>query len=243
MIMRCVAAFAALCFASAAFAQTDEPLRERPRNFVAADVFNLEYADSPRISPDGRWVAYVRVSADIMTDRFRRSIWLVDSNGRSHRPLVQGEGGYGSPVWAPNGGAIAYVANEERGAEVRVFYLDSQRSATIARAPGGASNLTWSPDGRTLAFQSFVEESGADPAALPPKPDGAEWAEPARVIDNVIYRLDGQGYLPAGYEQIFVVPADGGTPRQLTYQARNHDGDAEWTHAGVRRQRGRGLGI
>src|SRR5512145_1115811 len=127
MVIRCAAAITvALAFASIALAQ-DEPPRERPRNFVAADVFNLEYADNPRISPDGRWVAYVRVSADIMTDRFRRSIWLVDASGANHRPLVQGPGGYGSPVWAPNGRAIAYVANEQSGAEVRGFYLDTQR--------------------------------------------------------------------------------------------------------------------
>ncbi len=165
MLIRTAAITVALAFSSAALAQT-EPPRERARNFVAEDVFSLEYADSPRISPDGRWVAYVRVSGDIMTDRFRRSIWLVDANGANHRPLVQGAGGYGSPVWAPNGRAIAYVATETSGAEVRIFYLDTQRSATIARAPGGAGNLSWSPDGRTLAFQSFVEESGADPAAL-----------------------------------------------------------------------------
>ncbi|MEQ1489334.1 MAG: S9 family peptidase [Terricaulis sp.] len=231
MFIRIAAIAATLAFASAAFAQS-EPPRERARNFVAADVFDLEYADNPQISPDGRWVAYVRVTADVMTDRFRRSIWLVDANGANHRPLVQGAGGYGSPVWAPSGRAIAYVANEESGAEVRIFYLDTQRSATIARVPAGAGNLTWSPDGRTLAFQSFVAESTDDPAALPPRPEGAQWAEPARVINGVVYRADGEGYLPNGYAQIFVVPADGGTPRQLTYQARNHDGRLSWSPNG-----------
>lgn len=231
MFIRTAAIAATLAFASTAFAQS-EPPRERARNFVAADVFDLEYADNPQISPDGRWVAYVRVTADVMTDRFRRSIWLVDANGANHRPLVQGAGGYGSPVWAPNGRAIAYVANEETGAEVRIFYLDTQRSATIARVPAGAGNLTWSPDGRTLAFQSFVAESSDDPAALPPQPEGAQWAEPARVINGVVYRADGEGYLPNGFAQIFVVPADGGTPRQLTYQARNHDGRLSWSPNG-----------
>ena len=231
MFIRFAAIAATLAFASAAFAQT-EPPRERPHTFVAADVFDLEYADNPQISPDGRWVAYVRVTADVMTDRFRRSIWLVDANGGNHRPLVQGAGGYGSPVWAPNGRAIAYVANEESGAEVRIFYLDTQRSAVIARVPAGAGNLTWSPDGRTLAFQSFVAESTDDPAALPPQPEGAQWAEPARVINGVVFRADGEGYLPNGFAQIFVVPADGGTPRQLTYQARNHDGRLSWSPNG-----------
>lgn len=231
MFIRFAAIAATLAFASAAFAQS-EPPRERPHTFVASDAFDLEYADNPQISPDGRWVAYVRVTADVMSDRFRRSIWLVDANGANHRPLVQGAGGYGSPVWAPNGRAIAYVANEESGAEVRIFYLDTQRSATITRVPAGAGNLTWSPDGRTLAFQSFVEEGSDDPAAMPPQPEGSDWAGPARVINGVVYRADGEGYLPNGYAQIFVVPADGGTPRQLTYQARNHDGRLSWSPNG-----------
>ena len=231
MFIRFAAIAATLAFASAAFAQS-EPPRERPHTFVASDAFDLEYADNPQISPDGRWVAYVRVTADVMSDRFRRSIWLVDANGANHRPLVQGAGGYGSPVWAPNGRAIAYVANEESGAEVRIFYLDTQRSGTITRVPAGAGNLTWSPDGRTLAFQSFVEEGSDDPAAMPPQPEGSDWAGPARVINGVVYRADGEGYLPNGYAQIFVVPADGGTPRQLTYQARNHDGRLSWSPNG-----------
>ncbi|MBI3438372.1 MAG: S9 family peptidase [Proteobacteria bacterium] len=230
MFMRSAAALAVLAFATAAIA--DAPPRVAPTHFVAADVFNLEYADNPEISPDGHWVAYVRVSADIMTDRFRRSIWLVSEDGRVHRPLVQGAGGYSSPVWSPNGRAIAYVASEEEGAELRVFYMDSQRSATLARLPGGAGNLTWSPDGRTLAFQGFVEEPNPQPAGMPPTPEGAHWAEPARIINGVVYRIDGAGYVHAGFTQIFTLPADGGTPRQLTYQDRNHDGRMSWSPDG-----------
>lgn len=222
----------AIAMSTAAFA--DEPVREPARHFVAADIFNLEYANNPEISPDGAWVAYVRVSADIMSDSFRRSIWLVDASGRTHRPLVQGAGNYASPKWSPDGRSIAYVANEPAGAELRVFYLDSQRSATITRLPGGAANLVWSPDGRSLAFEGFVEESAPQPAAMPPKPEGAEWAPPARVIESVIYRADGEGYLHAGYMQVFVVPADGGVARQLTYEPRNHDGRLSWSADGTR---------
>jgi acylaminoacyl-peptidase len=231
MFIRAAAAIAVLCAASVAGA---EPQRAPASHFVAADVFNLEYADHPQISPNGQWVAYVRVSADIMTDRFRRSIWLVDAQGRSNRPLIQGAGAYASPVWSPDGRTIAYVASEPAGDELRVFYLDTQRSATLARLAGGAEHLSWSPDGKTLAFEGFVEEDNPQPAGMPPKPEGAQWAEPARVIEGVVYRIDGAGYVHSGYEQIFVASAAGGAPRRLTFQDRNHDGRLSWSPDGRR---------
>ena len=42
------------------------------------DVFQLEYADDVQISPDGSRIVYVRVSHDIMTDRARRNLWIVE---------------------------------------------------------------------------------------------------------------------------------------------------------------------
>mgnify|MGYP001829003094 FL=1 len=45
--------------------------------FVNTDVFELEIAADPQISPDGARVAYVRRSMDIMTDSARSNIWLV----------------------------------------------------------------------------------------------------------------------------------------------------------------------
>jgi acylaminoacyl-peptidase len=224
-------AAAAVALMGAAWA---EEARQPSRHFETADVFRLEYADDPQISPSGDAVAYVRVSADIMVDRFRPAIWMVDANGRNHRPLVQGRGAYSSPVWAPGGDAIAYVASEQGATELRIVYLDTREQASVARLPSAPRNLAWSPDGRTLAFQMFVEEKGAEPAALPRKPEGAQWAPPARVIDRLVYRADGAGYLRQGFTQIFVVPADGGTPRQLTFAARNHDGRMTWTRDGRR---------
>lgn len=48
------------------------------RIFEGKDIFGLEVAADPQISPDGATVAYVRKSNDIMTDRARSTIWLVD---------------------------------------------------------------------------------------------------------------------------------------------------------------------
>lgn len=208
-----------------------EPVREAVKVFTAADVFRLESASSPQISPDGKLVAYVRITADAMTDRFRRSIWLVDDAG-GNWPLAQGKGNYSSPVWSPDGRLLAYSAAEDGAAEIRLFNVASWRSATLSRLPAGASNLSWSPDGRMLAFQSFVKEAGVQPAPLPPRPEGATWAEPVKIYDTINYRADGAGLVDSGFTQIFVLPIDGGTPRQLTFQPRNHDGRLSWAPDG-----------
>ena len=60
--------------------------------FTGADLFNLEVASDPQISPDGRTIAYVRRSGDIMTDKARSTIWLVDVASGQQRPLLAGVG-------------------------------------------------------------------------------------------------------------------------------------------------------
>src|SRR3982751_995144 len=91
----------ALALSSPAFAQ---PATEGPnRAFQGRDLFGLEWASDPQISPDGAQIAYVRRANDIMTDRARSTIWLVDTASGEQRPLVTGPGSHMSPRWSPDG--------------------------------------------------------------------------------------------------------------------------------------------
>src|SRR4029453_12919352 len=76
--------------------------------FTGGDLFDLSAASDPQISPDGRWIAYVRRANDIMTDRARSSIWLIDVASGEQRPLVAGSGNHMSPSWSPDGKRLAY---------------------------------------------------------------------------------------------------------------------------------------
>lgn len=201
--------------------------------FVREDVFELESAADPQISPDGSRVAYVRRSADIMTDRVRSNIWIVDADGGDHRPLLSGADSYTSPRWSPDGGRLAYVSSAEgRGPELYARWMDTGQTAllsNLAEAPGA---VAWSPDGEWIAFTALVKDEPEPMVAAPARPEGAEWAPPVTVIEELAYRADGRGYLEQGHTHVFVIPAEGGTPRRLTSGDYHHGGALAWSPDG-----------
>jgi acylaminoacyl-peptidase len=193
------------------------------------DVFELEWVSDPQISPDGDRVVYARNFNDIMADTSRSNLWIADVASGESRPLTTGTANDFSPRWSPDGSKLLYVSTRDGGAEIWLRWMDTGQTAkltSLVESPGGVS---WSPDGRWIAFSMFVPSSPEPLATLPPAPPGADWAEPARVMRRLRYRADGAGYLPHGFRHVFVLSADGGTPRQLTSGDFNHGGSLSWT--------------
>ncbi|NCA01631.1 MAG: S9 family peptidase [Sphingomonadaceae bacterium] len=210
-------------------AQAAEPSAQS-RSFKAIDLFALEYAADPQISPDGKKIAYVRRSFDIMTDRARANIWIVDVATGEHRPLLSGASNFSSPRWSPDGKGLAYVSSAEGSAQIYVRWMDSGATARVTNLTNGPAGLSWSPDGRQLAFAMFVPEDAKPFASMPATPQSARWAGKPVVIDRLNYRNDGAGYAAQGHDHIFTVPAEGGTPRQVTTGAFDHGGRIDWSN-------------
>ena len=220
----------ALCIALALpnhviHAQSGDPALFQPQH-----IFELEYADDPRISLDGSEIVYVRTFMDIMTDRARSNLWITSYDGSGHRPLLTGQQDYTSPRWSPDGARLLYVGSDEHSQrQLFVRWMDTGQTAMLTHlqeAPGG---ISWSPDGRWIAFSMFVPEPAEPFAELPAKPTGAEWAPPAKTYERLIYRRDVGGFLTLGHSQTFLLPAEGGTPRQLTDGPYDHGGTPRWT--------------
>ncbi len=192
------------------------------------DVFDLEQATDPQMSPDGRRVIYVRKHADVFTDRRYSNLWIINSDGSQNRPLTTGHYGDAAPRWSPDGTRVAYVSDREGTPQIHVRWLDSSQTARLTNLGFPPSGPVWSPDGRRIAFTTFVAQEAPKIASLPAPPEGAKWAEPATTIDKLVYRYNGEGYLKPGYTHLFVVPADGGTPRQISSGDFQHGG-AAWS--------------
>lgn len=196
---------------TAAAQQDAASLRDR---LTIADYFDWEDVSAPALSPDGRQIIYTRTWIDKLNDRRESSVWIMNADGTKNRFLVKGA----DARWSPDGSRIAYVApGEPGGAQIWVRYMDAEGATTqITRLTESPSDIEWSPDGRTLAFGMLVRQQDDWRIAMPAAPRGAKWVEPPRVVTKVRYRADRQGFLENGVRQLFTVPADGGTPRQIT---------------------------
>ena len=195
------------------------------RYFKSEDIFNLEYVSEVQVSPNGKYVAYVRRSNDIMADSSRANVWLASVDGKSHRPLLSSKKSYYSIRWSPDGSRLAYLSNEEGKPQLYVRWMDTGQTALVTNVTSNPSNITWSPDGKHIAFTMSVDAKEKPlNIKMPKKPDGAKWSPSFQYITKARYQADGRGILEPAYTHIFIVPADGGTARQLTSGNYHHNG-------------------
>jgi dipeptidyl aminopeptidase/acylaminoacyl peptidase len=191
----------------------------------------LEYETvaDPQISPDGSQIIYTRQWVDKQNDRRESSLWVMNADGGKNRFLVRGS----NARWSPTGDRVAYTAQgDPRGTQIFVRYMDAEGAVSqITRVEKSPSAVSWSPDGTRLAFNMDVEDKNTWSIKMPRAPEGAKWVETPRIVERLDYRQDGTGFDDTGYRHLFVVPATGGTPRQLTNGNWNHTG-SEWTPDG-----------
>jgi dipeptidyl aminopeptidase/acylaminoacyl peptidase len=201
-------------------------LPAQDRRLTPADLFQLQYAADPEISPDGQWIAYVRQWSDPMTDRRYSNIWLLKADGSMHRPLTSGKYTEDSPRWSPDGKRLVYVSNQTGHPQLYVRWMDTGEAAAITNATTAPSSPEWSPDGSQIAYLQLV----AKPALVIGKPitppPGATWSAPPKYTDRLVFRFNGVGEVPPGFMHAFVVRADGGAPRQITKGDYHHGGTA-----------------
>jgi dipeptidyl aminopeptidase/acylaminoacyl peptidase len=148
--------------AGAASLRSAEPAAA-PSLITASDLFNIKQLESPALSPDGRWVAYVVRSIEPKPDVkddwvYRTQLWLAAVDGKTPpRQLTFGPAGNSSPAWSPQGDRLAFVRNGEKDKpQVYLLPLAGGEAMPLTHLETGAANPRWSPDGAKILFTSTL---------------------------------------------------------------------------------------
>jgi len=173
-----------------------------------------EQVSEPQLSPDGAQIVYTRTWVNRIDDRWDSGLWIMNADGSHNRFLTKGS----NARWSPDGSRIAYFADgDPKGTQIFVRWMDAEGATSqVTRLTESPSDLRWAPDGKSVAFAMLVRHSTPWTISMPTAPTGATWTAAPRVVDRMHYRQDRRGFMEDGYLHLFLVSADGGTPRQLT---------------------------
>ncbi len=191
--------------------------------FSYPDLQHLQSLSDVKISPDGRAIVYGVHSIDVPHDGLDRTSWLVrlsDPKVPVALPRVNG------PSWSPDGRSLAVVSYSSNKSTMQLLSADTLEVLRSFDVPTGPSSMTWSPDGKFLAFAlmtpearspSFLEQAVDQAEGQLERPQNAQWAAPVQITQAAHYREDGGGWLKqaAGHRQLFVLSTTDGTLRQV----------------------------
>src|SRR4051794_2204034 len=202
----------------------------RRRELIAPDSL---YVTTPRFSPDGKWVAYIKELS--MTDG---DLYVVPAAGGPQRHIIKNPLFQKGFVWSPDGrGLLAFSPRKGNRRQMWLFSLEGQEQYLVGELDSGrASDLTISRKKGSLAWMrdlnaNSLSRMAADQSGLPPEPlvnsaaidIDAEWSRNGRMV----FRSDR-----SGVNELWIANADGSSAWQATRFRGPFVGDPHWSPDG-----------
>jgi len=180
------------------------------------DYLKIKRVSDAQLSPCGKWIAATITVMDKEANKGNSDIWLVPTAGGEPSLLVSNPASDNTPRWSPDGKQIAFIST--RGGTPQVWLVPSKggEPTQLTKLSTGAAGAIWSPDGKRLAFVSSVYPDAADDAANKKMSEAAEASKvKARLFDTLLIR-HWNAWSDGTRSHLFVVPAAGGTPVDVT---------------------------
>lgn len=198
------------------------------RKITPEDLLRFQLVSDPQIAPDGAAVLFTRKRVGEKNE-YRTNLWIVPCDGNDPRQFTSG-GKDSHGRWSPDGTAIAFVSKrDESNPQIYTIPAAGGEAVVLTSFPEGSiGSFKWSPDGATLAV-AFRETEPQWTKEAKDEREKSGASLPPRVIDDLYYRLDGDGYFGAQRHRLWLVDAATGKHRLLFDRDRLGDFSYDWS--------------
>src|SRR6185436_2586453 len=122
---------------------------------------DLKSAFGPRISPDGRMVAYQVQETNWTENAFETEIWVAVTATGERYQLTNAKKSSNSPQWSPDSKRIAFASDRDGKRQIYLIAPSGGEAIQVTNLETGVNGFNWSPDGRSIAFTAAEPETKA----------------------------------------------------------------------------------
>jgi len=201
-------------------------------SFRVEDMQHLSRVSGLKLSPDGKWVAFVVSRPDVAKNKSVNNIWIVSASGGDPQQLTFAEqGSNDNPRWSPDSHYLYFLSSRvENKPQIFRLAITGGEAKQITNVPTGVAGYIVSPDGKTIALTASVFPSCPDMACNEKaEKERADNPVKVRVITEIPFRRWDE-WVDGKRSHIFVMSAEGGAATDIT------PGDVDspiWTEDGT----------
>jgi len=199
--------------------------------FHVEDLQKLSRISGPKVSPNGKWVAFEAARSDVAKNKSAVNLWMVAATGGEPLQLTFGEqGANASPRWSPDARYLYFLSSRiDNKPQVFRLSIAGGEAKQITNVPTGVASYVLSPDGKTMAITASVFPSCTDMACNEKMAkQRADNPVKVRTITEMPFRR-WDSWVDGMRNHIFIMSAEGGPATDIT------PGDVDspiWTEEG-----------